>query len=392
MESLVEFLKRKKEYRSYNHLEYRTRFIKALTKEGCVLKPIIDVPCSKITESDDMRVILGKGHFNFSNVMKSLGCKVMYVKSGSTGHTFKGFVCFGSSVTDYNVAIKVVAYPKKEKYGSVHDKKRPENAELVMLRVLSDLVLENKTPHLILPIASFTTSVKTFLALSDLNVVVHPRFVEFVEKYKAGELHSTLSVVISEWANGGDLLDYIRKNLDTMKLLEWKVIFFQLVSTLAVIQSRFPGFRHNDLKANNILVHRTERHRGNQYTYELFGKTFRVPNIGTQIKIWDFDFACIPGLVENSKVDARWTNRINVSPEPNRYYDLHFFFNTLTKKGFCPDITSSPYPELKEFIREVVPRELESGPKVSSKGRLLENIEHTTPECLLDNPFFACFL
>ena len=29
-------------------------------------------------------------------------------------------------------------------------------------------------------------------------------------------------------------------------------------------------------------------------------------------KLWDFDFACIPGLVGNI-VDAEWTNEINIT-------------------------------------------------------------------------------
>ena len=64
-------------------------------------------------------------------------------------------------------------------------------------------------------------------------------------------------------------------------------------------------------------------------------------NIGYQIKIWDFDFACIPGIVDNKKVTAEWTNRINVNCKKNQYYDIHFFFNTLTKKGFFPQFWTS---------------------------------------------------
>ena len=50
------------------------------------------------------------------------------------------------------------------------------------------------------------------------------------------EYYDEVSVLISEWANGGDLLDYIRKNYKTMKIRDWRVIIFQLLSVLAVIQ------------------------------------------------------------------------------------------------------------------------------------------------------------
>ena len=54
-----------------------------------------------------------------------------------------------------------------------------------------------------------------------------------------------------------------------------------------------------------------------------------IPNIGFQIKLWDFDFACIEGVVNNSKVNAKWTDKINVSYGKNQYYDIHYFFNNL---------------------------------------------------------------
>lgn len=41
---------------------------------------------------------------------------------------------------------------------------------------------------------------------------------------------------------------------------------------------------------------------------------YNVTNIGYQIKLWDFDFACIPGVIKNSKVSADWTTNINVIP------------------------------------------------------------------------------
>ena len=68
------------------------------------------------------------------------------------------------------------------------------------------------------------------------------------------EFFDTAVILISEWANGGDLLDFLRRNYKKLDLLHWKVIIFQILFTLAVIQKKYPGFRHNDLKANNILL------------------------------------------------------------------------------------------------------------------------------------------
>ena len=83
---------------------------------------------------------------------------------------------------------------------------------------------------------------------------------------------------------------FLKKNYKKLQLIHWQCIFFQIISTLAVIQSKFPSFRHNDLKANNILVTKINRNV-QKYWYKVAGDDYDIPNIGYQIKLWDFDFA-----------------------------------------------------------------------------------------------------
>ena len=100
--------------------------------------------------------------------------------------------------------------------------------------------------------------------------------------------------------------------------MHWKVIVFQLLSVLSVIQNRYPSFRHNDLKANNVLIELTRSDYENiNYTnriiYNIGNKKYKIPDIGINIKLWDFDFACIPNICENIKVHEHWTNKINIT-------------------------------------------------------------------------------
>jgi hypothetical protein len=39
-----------------------------------------------------------------------------------------------------------------------------------------------------------------------------------MNEYKKNGYYDSISVLISEWANGGDLLDYLRKNYTTIKV------------------------------------------------------------------------------------------------------------------------------------------------------------------------------
>jgi len=410
------------EDRKYDTIPFRLDFIKDLLKEND-LEPIIDFnnldteafihpngySCKEGTDdavdnnlfggssqdsSHDMRSIINKKKFDFHRVINEIGGKLRYIKSGTTGHTFKGIIVTENGV-NVNYAVKVVAYPKKEKYGDLNDARRPENAELMMIRLLSYFVVRKQTPHIVLPVGTFYTSITPFINLIDGNYVdtENKRYQEFIDKYKNGEYYDTVSILISEWANRGDLLEFIKKNYKEFTTLHWKVIFFQIISVLAVIQSKFPSFRHNDMKANNVLIHKIGQ-RGTIFSYVVCRRKYFVPNIGYQIKLWDFDFACIPGTVENAKVSAKWTDEINVKPIKNRYYDMHYFFNTLIKKGFFPELIEDPTisKEIKEFINRIVPAKYQTGDYVTKRGRILENEEYLIPDDVLrTDPFFEEF-
>lgn len=376
----------------------RTDMIKNILN-GNDLESLIDLDCNDteafvhVDDNKDIRDVLEKKNLDFSSVINKIGCKLVYIKSGTTGHTFRGFNPNDSN--DNNFAVKVVAYPKKENYGSYNDITRPENAELMMLKLLSYFVVNNQTPHLILPIGTFNTSIKPFLSLEKNGIVENKKYSQFIKRYKKNELHNNVSVLISEWANGGDLLEYIRKHNTEMTLKEWRVILFQILSALSVIQTKYPGFRHNDLKANNILLQNiASRNKNNKFKYKINDRTYIIPNIGMQIKIWDFDFACIAEIVENKKVNADWTNKININSNRNRYYDIHYFLNTLSRKGFFPELFESEHvhKQVKDFIHRIVPEKYRSGDNVAERGRLLVDDEYITPDDIIKNdPFFAKF-
>ena len=347
--------------------------------------------CSK--ECNDIRCILNKQTYDFKKIITNLGSKLMYIKSGTSGHTFKGIITNNNHDVVYNFAVKVVAYPKKAKYGNIHYKKRPENAELLILKLLSYFVIKKHTPFIVLPIGTFNTSIEPFLQLKNTGIKLSKKYKEFIKRVENNEYYDEVSVLISEWADKGDLLDYLRKNYKTFKTRDWRVIFFQLLSVLAVIQKKYPTFRHNDLKPNNILVQLINKPRkaDNYHLHNINGHEFIVPNIGIQLKIWDFDFATIPGIVDNAKVEAEWTNRINVKPEKNRYYDVHYFFNTMIKNGFFSQFLTEPEIPLavKEFVDRVLPEKYRNGKYVTERGRIKINKEYTTPfKILITDPFF----
>ena len=405
----------------FDNIPDRIEFIKALLSNNDINSMIDFDLCDtehveNRTNGCDVRSIMKKKTMDFNKLICELGGKLEYIKSGTTGHTFKGVIYDSDNITELlNYALKVVAYPIRENYGDIYDVKRPENAELMMLRVLSYFVVNGQTPHIVLPIGTVNTSIKPFIMIAKNKIVENKKYDQFVKRYKQNEYHDEVSLLISEWANGGDLLDYLRNNYKTMKLRDWRTVFFQLISVLAVIQNKYPGFRHNDFKINNILVQKIDdRKKNNYFLYNIkLGEkrhNFVVPNIKIQLKIWDFDFACIPGIVDNSKVNSDWTDKINVKPVQNKYYDVHYFFNTMTKKGFFPEFWTSKeiHHSVKQFVRDIIPEQYSHAyndddkkktkqknddkpvkPLVTDRGRILHNIEYTTPEKILtEHEFF----
>ena len=380
--------------KDYNLIPERINVINKML-QGKNVESILDTKSSSETDqskSEDIRDLMPKKYIDFSKAISELGGKLLYIKSGSTGHTFKGVyppLEDGTNDLRKSYAVKIVAYPKKENYGDMYNIKRPENAELMMIKLLSQFVRNSETPHIVLPIATFNTSIKPFLSLAKSNLVESKKFDQFLEKHQNGEYYQNVSVLISEWANGGDLLDYLRKHYKSFKIRHWRTIFYQFLSVLAIIQAKYPAFRHNDMKANNLLINLIDMSK-KKYKYIINGQSYIVPNIGFQIKLWDFDFACIPKLVNNSKVEAEWTNKINITPHQNRYYDIHYFFNTLSRKGFFPEFWTEPeIPEkVKEFVNRVIPEKYKSGKLVSEKGRILVNDEYLTADEILKNDSF----
>ena len=356
----------------------------------------VDFFKSSNDDDNDTRSVLGKKELNFKKVITQMDAQLAYIKSGAYGHTFKGIIMDDEGQEKMSFAVKIVAYTKKDDYGDEFNLQRPENAELCMLKVLSYFVLKNIVPHIILPINTFDTSIKTFINLQKKNIVDedNENYSSFVKNYENGKYYEIVNVIISEWANEGDLSMFLKKCYKKLKLIHWKCIFFQIISTLAIIQSKFPSFRHNDLKANNVLISKIDNNKTVQYSVN--SNKYHVPSIGYIIYLWDFDFACIPGVVENLKVYQPFFNKLNITSKQNRYYDIHYFFCTLICKGFLPDLMNAiEVPlEVKNFIDYVVPleyRPLQNTEYVNKKCRLQVDTELYTPSEILNHDFFKEF-
>ena len=78
----------------FNKIAHRINTIKDMVKDksidSIVDYELISEDNNDIEESEDIRHLLPKKYLDFNKTIKELGGKLLYIKSGSTGHTFKG--------------------------------------------------------------------------------------------------------------------------------------------------------------------------------------------------------------------------------------------------------------------------------------------------------------
>ena len=193
-----------------------------------------------------------------------------------------------------------------------------DNMNKVMTYLLSGLVINKKTKHVLMNIFNF--DVKS----DDIK--------RFVEKHISD--NETLEGLIkSNELIGVELREHFFK-MDTLlnifndKSIEItdndiRVLIFQVLHTLAIIQERYPLFKHNNLDLKNIYCYLKEKNN-NTYDYVLDGNKYIIPNIGIEIKLTNFDDSIIVGELDNESI-------IDSLKKEDNTYDIKIFLDSLLK-------------------------------------------------------------
>lgn len=265
----------------------------------------------------------------------------------------------------------------------------PAFVETDMMKLLTEkIILKNKTPNITMYFTSFECSAGSEVFQSN-------KFISYLLNKK--QIDNKLIVLIAEFIHGADLNKFMNNRInDNPKSTEvMRNILFQIIFTLAVLQKSL-HFVHFDLHGGNVLVDKVDPGGYWSYTIKLpkhkTKTTFYVPNIGIQVKLWDFDFATTfkKPRIRNSKVFSNKFDRAGIRDEFNPYYDINFVLQAIL---FHP---RSKMPKTVEsFIHRVIPKDLLVR---QSKGKVLDHrIVHKdkrikTPIQALDDPFFKPFL
>ena len=278
------------------------------------------------------------------------------------GYPFKAFNKSSTKTHGIRYGLKIV--PVETKYDK---KEHPSNLENVILKELTENIVNKMiSPHIAYYLGVQKVSNKS-RALKMLNL----KRLEVEEKIRT---HSNM--LISEFVEGNSLDNWvfdIYEKDDEISNKQWKVIVFQMLYTMSVIQHHY-RMMHNDFHYGNILIDDTIK-PGGYFVYEIKNKKYYIPNLGVICKAWDFEFAMIYSnkikdsypnkfitgsfeynrkehktIVKEDDLESKDLEDLNVPFNYNEVYDPHYFLTSLL------DLYISQ--ELFDWIISLYPMEL----------------------------------
>lgn len=124
-----------------------------------------------------------------------------------------------------------------------------------------------------------------------------------------------------------DMTKWLRGRSKTVTDENVRQAIFGVLYTLAVLQQKYPGFRHNDLSTNNVLIKRSTASRS--IGYNLNGAKFLVTS-PIFPALSDYDFTHVPNhkSLQNERVVS---GKYKVTEMRNPTYDTHFFLKTVQR-------------------------------------------------------------
>jgi hypothetical protein len=278
---------------------------------------------------------------------------------------FKGGDSFAMKISYYTEET-IDKFIKKKRYGDLEGAKREKEQDSILVsekfsKVTAVLLNKKITPHF----------VRVF---EEQDVKNFATKIPGLEK-RLGNL-TTYQRMYNHVAFM-DLFDTDLTRLLTRKVLEEndiKIVIFQILYTIAATQHALPGFRHNDLSTNNVLVRNNRKKTVSRYDVD--GMVFYTPT-KYAVAVTDYDFVHIPSIriLNNRRV---MSGNYKVSDESSVSYDAHLFIKSVYK-CFTKAYEKTPDTETHKFLNSLETFEDDRHPK---------EIPSLNPRKLLKHKYF----
>ena len=236
-----------------------------------------------------------------------------------------------------------------------NDDQHPVTYEILLYEKTNKLVDNDITPHIMYLYRSMVCDYDDVLGKYDKSITY-----KISDEIKKDNISEKINIIMLEFADLGTINDFIKTKLK--KLIQFKVLFFQVMSMLVTTQYHIPNFIHGDIHNNNIVIKKElfgykldELSSGPKkyIRYRLFEKDFYIPWTGFSAKVFDFDLSRCEEL-KNHKMNENYVKINGITEEFNPVFDYHLFLNSLFY-----DKDHSSYPNIPEkvfdFYKEQIP-------------------------------------
>ena len=256
------------------------------------------------------------------------------------------------------VTVKVSFYNNNGKAVDINKLDNPVNCDSLFSYLLSTLVLNRKTRHILLPIVNI-----------DANLKDIEKYIKEDKCYKKIKDSINNNIIVEEcclqvrehFFRTISMEEYFKENT-----CKYKPLLFQVIHTLAIIQNEYNGFKHNNLILKNIILY-LKGGADNYTEYNDTNGTFYVPNPGFDIKISNFEYSFIP-------------KHYGKETEGN---DLFTFLNDLLEGTTKMSSYSNKCDkDTIDFLERIIPK------KYRGLNKTKPNIKITNPADLLHDKYF----
>lgn len=311
--------------------------------EGCFKSKTIDL---KNIELNDIKFSLKHMKYieKFMSELKSTNLKKI-------DNNF--FICYGKI---FPFSLKIESYKNNDDLDKLGSN---INTDSVISWVLSKLVFDKLTSNILLPILNFDVTLNnfenTFKNLLDFDKIK--------DDINLGKITDKFCIKIRE---NFFKLTPLEKYFEENGYNKFKIIIFQILHTLAIIQDKYPNFRHNNLNLKSIFINSIE---SKDVTYKLNNLIYKLNGVDLDIKIGNFEKSYL-----NKRIYSRSSKKIPLFEKKNRYFDIHYFLKSIDKNKLRS--------EDLDFVNTVLPKKYESMNYLSKDDELFK------PKDLLNHKYF----
>jgi hypothetical protein len=281
-----------------------------------------------------------------------LDAKLMFLDYNKSNNHFT----FKRYSDTFSLLLKINFYKKN----TINLMISPPNNDSYFSYLLSQLVLNKKTKHILLPLINIDIKV------SDI-IKYLPKSIDF----NINDYHDVCCLQLREFFfRSISLKEYLKTNK-----CDYKILLFQIFHTLYTLQTEFKNFAHNKLTLDNIYIYQ-KKDSDTFTTYKINNNIYYIPNKEFDIKITNFEYSDMKSK-KNTDIKDFCTDLMNIfnsKTDANNNDDIteKFLENIINNNLHIIDILKNKYFE--EYLHKTHTMPIDYGSQIYLTNKIKSNL------------------